>query len=66
VSDRPSAIGLTFDTSASPADNINARIKNGRLNLWTGFGVAPVQKAGVLIPVQAAHHNEMMSPAVTE
>ena len=22
--------------------------------------------AGMLIPVQAAHHNEMMSPAVTE
>src|SRR6476660_3842629 len=43
--DRPSAIGLTFDTSVSPADNINARIKNGRLNLWTGFGVVPVQKA---------------------
>jgi hypothetical protein len=44
--DRPSAIGLTFDASASPADNINARIMNGRLNLWTGFGVAPVPKAG--------------------
>ena len=44
--DRPSAIGLTFDASASPADNINARIKNGRLNLWTGFGVAPVRKEG--------------------
>jgi hypothetical protein len=26
----------------------------------------PAEGPGVLIPVQAAHHNEMMSPAVTE
>ena len=45
--DRPSAIGLTFDASVSPADNINAQIENGRLNLWTGFGAAPSGRKAV-------------------
>jgi hypothetical protein len=42
--DRPSAIAFTFDTTASPAADINARIKDGRLNLWTGYGITPLQK----------------------
>lgn len=43
---RPSAVGMTFDTNASPGEDIDGRIVGGRLNLWTGFGCAPVQKAG--------------------
>jgi len=43
--DRPSAIAFTFDTSASPAADTNARIKDGRLKLWTGYGIKPNKKA---------------------
>jgi hypothetical protein len=31
-----------------------------------GFTIKRFSAAWMLIPVQAAHHNEMMSPAVTE
>lgn len=41
---RPSAVGVIFDPSNSPADDIESRIIDGRLNLWTGYGCAPVQK----------------------
>jgi uncharacterized protein DUF5906 len=44
--DRPSAIEFTFDTSASAGADVNSRIKDGRLNLWTGYGIDPIQKAG--------------------
>lgn len=40
-SKRPSAVGMTFDTTVSPGDDIDSRIVDGRLNLWTGFGCKP-------------------------
>ena len=44
-------IPIVFVTSADPAK---------------GGLVDRLSRPNVLIPVQAAHHNEMMSPAVTE
>jgi hypothetical protein len=41
---RPSAIGMTFDTTTSPGEDIDSRIVEGRLNLWTGFGCKPIFK----------------------
>jgi hypothetical protein len=42
---RPSAVGLTFDPTTKPGNGIEARIVNGRLNLWSGFGVTPLSRA---------------------
>ena len=47
---------------------IRGEIERMRLQVHRQRGeIRQLQRAGILlIPVQAAHHNEMMSPAVTE
>jgi hypothetical protein len=47
------------------ADTVREALRK-EMVLWTEDHRVLYPDAEVLIPVQAAHHNEMMSPAVTE